>query len=90
MKNLIETLRNANNEGTDSPYWLIIDPAQMLKPDADRVAGMITGIFFSREDAEQYLKSRKHYYSKRAVVYCLSGCNSLKYKNFYKEIKNEI
>jgi hypothetical protein len=27
VKEIIETLRSADNEGTDSPYWLIIDPS---------------------------------------------------------------
>lgn len=59
-----------DNEGTRAPYWLIIDPIQMMQPDCHRVATMVTGPFFSREAAQSHLDARRYAYSKRAVVYC--------------------
>lgn len=61
------------NEITDAPYWLIIDPEQMMKPSVDHVAHMITGLFFSRKEAEEHLEARRHAFSSKAVVYCHSG-----------------
>ena len=63
-------------EATDAPFWIIVDPEQMMKPDPHHVASMIKGIFFSRESAEKYLKWKRHHYSDRAVVYCHSGYDS--------------
>ena len=34
---------SAETEGTDSPWWMIVDPKQMMKPIPSEVAmGMIT------------------------------------------------
>jgi hypothetical protein len=74
------------NEGTAEPWWVIVDPKQMMKPDPYAVMiGMITGPFFSREEANEVLKARSHHYSDRAVVYCASGCYSSSYKRAYRE-----
>lgn len=99
---IIETLKQADNEGTESPYWLLIDPIQMLGrlegvahhgeiPSAEQVtteiAFSVEGPFFSREDAETYLKNRNYAYSSEARVWCVSGYRSRKYKEFYRGIK---
>lgn len=84
---LKETLKNADNEITDSPYWIIIDPMQMLSPSVHQVASMVTGPFFCREDAEAHLQGRRHAFSHRAKVYCHSGCWSRKYKDFCLEVR---
>jgi rhodanese-related sulfurtransferase len=74
------------NEGTSAPWWVIIDPKQMMKPDPYAVMiGMITGPFFSRESATNFLKAKRHNYSSKAVVYCASGCDSYQYAKAYKE-----
>jgi hypothetical protein len=55
-------------EGTRSPYWLIIDPRQNMNKNTDgvyNIAGMITGLFFSREEAEDYLKRTRYNFSKK-------------------------
>ena len=62
-----------NNECTQAPYWLIIDPRQLLRADVASVASMISGPFFSREEAEEALELKNHRYSKNAKVYCHSG-----------------
>lgn len=65
------------NEGTRSPWWTIIDPRQNLKTDVDgiyNIASMITGPFFSREEATQYLQNHRYNFGKNAKVYCHSGC----------------
>ena len=69
-REIIETLKGADNEGTGSPYWLILDPSQMFRLDPHVLAGMIDGPFFCREDAQAQLEARRYDYSDRAVVYC--------------------
>lgn len=81
----IEIEVSDKNEGTDSPYWVIIDPKQNMSADADCVASMITGVFFSRESAQKHLDGRRYAFSKRAVVYCLSGYWSREYKNCFSK-----
>ena len=77
---------STENEGTDSPWWMIIDPQQMMEPSPAEVAmGMITGPFFSREEAEDVLRARSHHYSHRAVVWCASGCYTRQYRKQWKE-----
>lgn len=73
-------------ECTRSPWWVIVDPKQMMKPDCfDVMIGMITGPFFSRKEAEDFLSSHRYNYSKRAVVYCASGCWSGQYDKAYND-----
>ena len=60
-------------EATAYPWWVIIDPRQMMRPDCHAVAQMITGPFFSRERAQRLLDDAPHRYSDRAVVFCMSG-----------------
>lgn len=88
-KEIIDTLKPSDCECTESPYWLLIDPRQNFSCDPHAIASMITGPFFSRKDAEEYLKRRRYKYSKRAVVYCHSGYWSDKYKDLCRAIKNE-
>lgn len=84
---ITETLLKADCEGTRSPYWLILDPRKNMSLDVNYLANDITGPFFSREDAESFLSATRYNFSKRAVVYCLSGCYSQKYDRFVREIK---
>ena len=84
----IELDVSEENEGTESPYWLIIDPKQMMRPDVYAVSGMITGPFFSRESAERHLKIRSHAFSKRARVFCHSGYWSEEYKSACRKAAN--
>lgn len=72
------------NEGTDAPYWLILDPSQMMSPTVDNLAPMITGPFFSREEADCHLNARRYAFSDRAGVWCFSGYWSRQYKEAYK------
>jgi len=87
MKEICNILKNADNEGTNAPYWLILDPRQNMSCDVNVLASQITGIFFSREDAELCLKKRRHHYSERARVYCMSGCYALEYRKLCDELK---
>jgi len=86
MKEITETLEKADNESTDSPYWLILDPKQNMACDVDMLASQITGPFFCREDAQDHLGARRHAFSDRAVVYCNSGYWSSKYKRFCRAL----
>ncbi len=84
---IINTLKSANNEATSAPYWLILDPGQNMNCDIYQLAAMITGPFFCREDAEDFLKATRYNFSARAKVYCHSGCYSYKYSELCKELK---
>jgi len=77
------------NEGTESPYWLILDPEQNMQLNVTRLANQITGPYFSREEAEQHLKNRHYHYSKRACVYCLSGYWSQQYKQAWRKLDQQ-
>lgn len=69
-----------DNEGTESPYWLILDPQQNMRCDIHWLASQITGPFFSRESAENHLKRRRYAFRAGARVYCHSGYWSDDYK----------
>ena len=86
MKEIIETLRNADNEATRAPYWLILDPRQNMECNVFALAMQISGPFFCREDAQNYLDRCRHNYSDRAVVFCHSGHYSKKYENLCKSL----
>jgi len=86
MEKIILALSAADNEATASPYWLILDPKQNMNCDIYCLAQQITGPFFNREDAENFLKKTRYNFSKRAEVFCMPGCYSDKYHNFYKDI----
>ena len=87
MNEIIDTLKGADNESTESPYWLILDPRQNMGCDVHLLACQITGPFFSREDAEIQLKRTSYNYSERARVYCLSGYHSEKYKKLCRGLR---
>jgi len=73
-----------DNEATQSPYWIIIDPRQNFEVNANgiyNIASMISGVWFSRESAQNYLDSHRYNYSKNAKVYCHSGHFSEEYKD---------
>lgn len=80
---------SGKNEGTAEPWWVIIDPRQMMRPDCHTVAGMIEGPFFSQEEAETALKNRRYDYGPNAVVYCHSACNTIQYKQKYRESETQ-
>lgn len=88
MKEILETLKTAEHESTAYPYWMIIDPKQNFEVNEDglhRIANMINGPFFCREDAEDFLRMTHYNFSKNAKVYCHSGYSSEKWRRFYKE-----
>ncbi len=68
-------------EGTSFPWWAIVDPRQNMSMDIDVAAGQITGPFFSRKDAQEFLDRTHYNFSKRARVYCFSGYYSDQYKD---------
>ena len=81
-----------NNEGTESPWWAIIDPRQNFLTDSDgiyNIANMITGPFFSRESAERHLEERRNAFSGYARAFCFSGCYSSEYKKAVMGAANE-
>jgi len=76
------------NEATAFPYWIIIDPRQNFLTN-DRgihnIAGMITGPFFDRLEAENVLKAQRYNFGKGAKVYCCSGHNTVQYRTAIKK-----
>lgn len=87
IEEITETLRGADNEATRCPYWMILDPRQMFRCNPHELAGMITGPFFSRKDAQDFLTLTRYNFSKYVVVYCMSGNYSKKYENLCRELK---
>ena len=78
----IEIEVSEKNEHTAAPWWIIIDPWQNFRKDEhgiSTIASMITGPFFSREEAEYILDIKAHHYSKHARVYCHSGYATIQY-----------
>lgn len=73
-----------DNEGTSAPWWLILDPKQNMGCNLMAAAMQITGPFFSRESAQKVLDRSRHHYSKRAVVWCHSGCYTNEYAAAYQ------
>ena len=70
------------NEATSAPWWSIIDPRQNLKCNEEgiyNIASMVTGPFFSREEAESVLRRTRYNYGPGARVYCHSGCHTIQY-----------
>lgn len=90
----IELEVSDDNECTAEPWWMIIDPQQNFRTDSRGAAsvamGMITGPFFSREEAEGVLKSRRYNYGKGAVVWCASGCDTVQYRRACREARERV
>jgi len=86
---ITSTLKESDNESTESPYWLILDPKQNMSCDVFMLASQITGPFFSREDAQKHLSGRHYAFSERAKVFCMSGYWSFRYKEYYRNIEKE-
>jgi hypothetical protein len=87
MKVTIEV--SEKNECTAAPYWLILDPKQNMDCDVHWLASQIAGTFFSREEAQVELDNTRYNYSKRAVVFCMSGHYSKQYAVGCKRGKEE-
>ena len=79
------------NDSTSYPWWVILFPvwATRKRLSSADVSNAVEGPFFSREEAQKELNSRRHYYGKQAVVWCLSGCNTIKYRRAIDEAEKE-
>lgn len=84
---ILDELMQADNEGSDSPWWMVVDPAQNMSMDPAGTAMRIEGPFFSRQSAEEYLQARRYAYGTRAVVWCASGYWSHKWRTLMREIE---
>ena len=79
---------SSNNEGTAYPFWIIIDPRQNFKVNSDgiyNIASMITGVWLSREAAQEFLDRTRYNFSEHAKVYCHSGSYSSDWIELSKE-----
>ena len=81
----ISTFNSKQCDFTNAPYWIIIDPRKIPKKEPGQIARCITGVFFSRESAQQYLDSHCYNFSDHAIVYGCSGHHNFEY---WKAIKN--
>lgn len=79
MMNILLSV-SEENEATAYPWWIIVDPRQSFKCDPHDIASMITGPFFSRKEAQDFLDATRYNFSKRAVVYCCTGTHSRQYR----------
>ena len=69
-----------DHESTSYPWWMIVDPKQNMSRDpGTAVMSQITGPFFSRDEAQDFLDRTRYNFSDRAVVWCHSGVDSRKY-----------
>ena len=90
MKIELEVSREV--EATRAPFWMIISPAQNFKTNDEglyQIASMITGVFFSRESATEYLNRRRYAFGKGAKVFCFSGYHSDQYCNAYDKAESK-
>jgi hypothetical protein len=76
----IEIEISGDNEATDSPWWMIVDPTQNMRMDLATAAFQITGPTRSSKEAEDQLSTTHYNYSRRAKVWCASGYHSRQYK----------
>jgi len=80
------------NEGTWCPWWAILDPHQFFRATKEGIydlASMVTGPYFSREEAQEQLDRRRYDYGPHACVFCFTGCHSGQYQQRLKETKSE-
>lgn len=73
-----------DNEITSHPYWMIIDPRQMMSPDIGKVASMFVGPFFSRKAATDHMNASRYRYGKHVKVFCCTGRHSEEFAKLYE------
>jgi hypothetical protein len=86
----IEIEVSEDNEATAYPWWAIVDPIQNFqtgRQGVNNVAHMITGPYFSRKSAEDYLRMKRHRFGKSAAVWCFSGHQSWDYVDAFENGK---
>jgi hypothetical protein len=81
----ISTFNSLQCDYTNSPFWIIVEPKQILKKDAEQIASCVTGIFFSRESAQQYLDAHCYNFADNTIVY---GCAGHHNDEYWQAIKN--
>jgi NTP pyrophosphatase (non-canonical NTP hydrolase) len=85
------------SEGTSFPWWIIVDP----KPVAGRLLDFdgaitaiamaaVTGPFFSREEATDFLEATRYNFGAHAVVWCSSGNYSKGYRELLRLAKVHV
>lgn len=77
---LIQLEVSEDNEATSYPYWLILDPCQNMRSDINHLAAQITGPFFSRKEAQDFLDATRYNFGQKAKVYCKSGHSAAVYR----------
>lgn len=72
---ILQEWAEAPNDIASVPWWAITVESKI----GHRGEVMLAGPYFSRADAESYLKSRHYRFPKNARVYCFSGHESQKF-----------
>lgn len=72
---ILQEWAEAPNDITSVPWWAITVESKIGR----RGEIMLAGPYFSRADAESYLKSRHYRFPKNARVYCFSGHESQRF-----------
>ena len=89
QKQFIEATQGDNQEGTAFPYWFIVNPHQTFRCDPHEIASMITGPFFSRASAQEFLDRTRYNFGKYACVYCNSAYNSRDYRTLFEGLAGD-
>jgi hypothetical protein len=63
-------------EASAYPWFAIVDPSACRNRSVSGIANAITGVWFTREDAEAHLRATRYNYGPKAAVYCFSGHKS--------------
>ena len=79
-----ESRRIPPAEATEFPWWAIVDG-----PKASQGRGAVTGPFMSRQSAADHLAAKRHRFSPRAVVWCMSGHESADWRALCVERRNQ-
>jgi len=73
IKEAMKEFLQVNNEHINISFWVIFDPQQGVLCTDGRIIGMVTGIFYSRKEAEEHLKLHQDSFSKQAKPVCMTG-----------------
>lgn len=86
VKNIVNEFKK-DMRGPFTYAYYILDPKQNMKCSVEALASQITGPFFSRSSAEEYLNFNSHQFSMRALVYGISANPSKLYSNLLEVTK---
>ena len=101
----VTEIKERDVRATRSPYWLVIDPENLIKKkDAFCECGChgiyydefhfsslgIHGVFMSQEEAVQYMEIEKYTLSKESFIICASGKPGTVYDQMCQEVRHGL